>query len=64
MPGSRCFHSSLELFDQLGDILPCVDALIIALERERADLLGNMESGLVTVGLEHCAGAGPQFPSA
>ncbi len=62
MPGSRCFHSSLELFDPLGDFMPGVDAFIIAFERECTDLLGNVDWRLSAVGLKHRVGTGPQFP--
>lgn len=51
MPGCWCFCSSLKLLYPLSDLLPGANAFVVAFESERADLLGNMESGFVTVGL-------------
>lgn len=56
--------SGLELLDPLGDFLPGADAGIVVPERERAKLLGQVQSGLFAVGLEHRVGAGPEFPVA
>lgn len=46
-------RSGLQLFDPPGDLLPGSDALLIACEHKRADLLGNVEGGLIPMGLEH-----------
>lgn len=62
MSRTRRVRACQELDNPFGDLLPCADTIFVVLERQRADLLGDMGSGLNPVGLKHRVGAGPEFP--
>ena len=64
MVGSRRIGARLQLLDPFGDLLPGLNAEVVAFERQRSDLLGNMERRLLAVDLENRAGTSPNLPVA
>lgn len=61
---ARRFGDCLKFDNPPCDLLPGLDAFVIAFKREGANLLGDVDRCLRPVSFQHRVGAGPQLPVA